>query len=107
MQTLKADVLHGQGLIDGVEHIVHGYAKLVLGKARGDVGMRVGTYVGIDAKAHIGHHALLRSQLVDHLQLGYALHVEAEDVVVEPKVNLPIALTHTRIDYFAGRETST
>ena len=104
VQAHELDVLHLLSHADDVEHVAHRDAELVLGQSGGDVGMRVSTHVGIDAQADARHLSLRGGQLVDDLQLGDALHVEAEDVGVEAEVDFPIALAHAGVDNLRGRE---
>ena len=60
--------------------------------------MGMGTDVGIQTEGHTGYFALRGCQFVDDLQLRDALHVEAENLVVEAEVDLPVGLSHTCID---------
>lgn len=62
-----------------------------------DVGMCMCPDVRVESECHPCHLAAFTRQLVYHLQFGYALHVEAEDVVVQPEVDLPVALSHAGI----------
>ena len=87
------------GMENDGHHVAHGDAKLVFGQPRGDVGMGVGTHVGVQAEGHAGRLALLLCQLVDDFQLGNTLNVEAEDVVVKSEVDFPVALAYAGEDY--------
>ena len=60
--------------------------------------MGMGTYIWVQAEGDACYLALLGCQFVDDLQLGDALHVEAEDIAVEAEVDFPVALSHTSID---------
>ena len=60
--------------------------------------MGMGSHVRIQTKGHTGYFAPCGRQFVDDLQLRDALHVEAEDIVVEAEVDLPVGLAHTCID---------
>ena len=60
--------------------------------------MGMGTDIGIDAEGYLGHLAALGGQLVDNLKLRNGLYVEAEDVLVESQLNLPVGLAYTGID---------
>ena len=68
--------------------------------------MGVSPDIGIDAEADIGCFPFLGCQFVDHLQLGFALYVEAEDVGIERGVDFPIRLAYTGIDDLRGRKAS-
>ena len=98
VQTHELDVLKFLGLANHGYHIAHGDAELILGQTRGDVGMRMSTHIGVQTEGHTGHLALLDCEFVDHLEFGYALNVEAEDVVVKSEIDFPIALAHTSVD---------
>ena len=78
----------------------------IFGQSGGDIGMRVCSYIGIQTEGHASRLALGCCQLVDDLQLGDALHVEAEDVGVEAEIDFPIALAHAGIDNLRGWEPS-
>ena len=111
VQSDELDVLHLACYLDDVVHIAHSDAELVLGESRRDVGMRVGTYIGVDAQADASHLIFRGRQLVDYLEFGNALDVEAEDVGIEAEVDFPVTLAHAGIDYLrcgeAGAEGST
>ena len=68
--------------------------------------MGVSTHVGVDAEAHRCHLTFIGGNLIDDLQLGDALNIEAEDAPVESQLNLPIAFTHTCKYYLVCREAS-
>ena len=104
VQTYELYVSKLFGLADYRNHIAHGDTKLVLGQSGGDVGVRVGSHVGVQAEGHAGRLSLGSCQLVDDLQLRNALYVEAEDVVVESEVNLPITLAYAGEDDFRAGE---
>ena len=63
------------------------------------------THIGIQTEGHTSHLALGCCQFVDNLQLGNALHIEAEDVVVQTEINLPVALAYASVDDFRTGET--
>ena len=104
VKTHKLHVCHGLSLTDYGNHVAHGNAELVFGESCGDVGMRVSAHVGVDAESHVGCLPFGCRQLVDNLKLGKALHIEAENVVVETEVYLPVALAHSGIDDARGIE---
>ena len=64
----------------------------------------MGAHIRIQAEGHTGNLAFGSSQLIDDFQLGDALYIEAEDVVVESQVNFPVALAHTSKYNLGGRE---
>ena len=105
VKAREAHVLHCRSGLDGALHVAHGDAELVLGQPGCYLGMGVGTHVGVDAEAHLSHFSLGCGKLVDYFQLGCAFHVEAEDVLVETEVYLPVALAHTGIDNLRGGKT--
>ena len=94
VQSDERHVLQRRGLLDDAVHVFQGDAELVFGQPRGDVGMGVGPDVGVDAEGHAGRGALAGRQFVDDFQFGNALHVEAEDVLVQREVDFPVALAH-------------
>ena len=98
MQTYELYVLKLFGLADYRNHIAHGDTKLVLGQTSGDVGVGVGTYVGVKAEGYASHLALSCCQLVNHLEFGNAFYIEAENVVIEAKIDFPITLAYTCIN---------
>ena len=79
-------------------HILHINAELVLGESRLYVGMCVCSHVGIDAQAYGGCAVELGSEVVDDFQFGYALHVEAEDALLQTETYLPVALANAGIN---------
>ena len=75
-------------------HILHADTKLVFSQPSGNIGMGMGTNIGIDTESHIGHLTFSGSQLVDNLQLGDGLHIKAENVIIQPQIDFPISLAH-------------
>ena len=67
--------------------------------------MGMGTHVGIQTEGHTSHLALGCSQLINHLQFRDALHIEAENIVIQAEVDLPVALAYTSVDNLRTRET--
>ena len=105
MQSHKLYMSHGSSQRNDMLHILHCYAKLVLGQTRGDMGMRVSAYIGIDAEADTSHTIQPSGNLVDDLQFGNALHIKILDACLQAQLNLPIALSHTCKHNLAGRKT--
>ena len=105
VESNALDVGHRLTALYGADHVLHSNAELVLGPSGGGVFVGVGAYVGVDAEGYAGHLAVLLGQLVDDLELGYALHVEAEDVGLEGEFYLPVALADTGEGNLAGGET--
>ena len=105
METQELDVLHLGSLLDDALHIAHGDTKLVFSQARSDVGMRMRTYIRIDAEAYLGNLVLLLGEFVDDFQLRDALYVEAEDALVQTEVDFPITLAYACIYNLVGWES--
>ncbi len=76
------DLQMGQGsrLAIGCQRLTMRDAELVLLQPGGDIGVRGRVHVRVDAQRHGGTLAHLAGNLVDALQLGQRLHVEAGDV---------------------------
>ena len=106
VQADHFDVLHLRGFLNDFQHVLHVDAKLILCQTSSDISMRMSAYIGIQTESHTSHLALGSSQFVDDLQFRDALHVEAEDVVVQSEVNLPVALADTGINNLLVGEPS-
>ena len=80
----------GQLLGVGVERqgVLMGHTELVVFESRGDVGVGLSVYIGVDANADGCFFAQLQSHLVDHFQLWNALHVKAHDAFVQSPLDL-------------------
>ena len=65
----------------------------------------MGTYVWVNAEANLCNLVLLLGELIDNLQLWDALHIEAEDALLQSEIDFPIALAYTSIHNLASRET--
>ena len=85
-------------------HIFHADAEFVFGQSGGDVGMRMRAYVGIDAESDIGCLAFRSGQLIDDFQLRNGFYVEAEDIIIQSEVYLPVCFAYTCKHYLIGRE---
>ena len=105
MKTQELDVLHLCSLLDDALHVAHGDTKLVFCQACSDVGMCMRTYIRVDAEAHLGNLVLLLGEFVDDFQLRDALYVEAEDALVQSKVDFPITLAYACIYNLIGWES--
>ena len=77
-------------------------AELVLAQAGGDVGMRVGEDVGIDAQGKARDAFQLAGASGKQREFGFALHVEFEDAGVESEIDLRGGLAHAGEDNAAG-----
>ena len=105
MQAAEFHIGQALGKNDEFFHILHGYAELILGQSCCDIRMSMCTYIWIDAEANICGFVFGCSQFVKYQQFWNALHIEAEDVVVESEIDFPIALTHTRKYNFISWKT--
>ena len=94
-------------MFDDGHHVAHGDAELVLSQTGGDVGVCVRPDIRIQTEGHTCHFPFGCCQLIDNLQFGNALDVEAENVVVETNIDFPVALADTSVDDFLAVETCT
>ena len=97
-------ILQLLGFGDDCQHIVHIDAELVLCQTRGNVGVGMGTDIGIQTEGDAGHLSLSGCQLIDNLEFWDALYIEAEDIVVDTQIDLPVALSHAGKDNLGYRE---
>ena len=67
------------GMAVGGQRVFVGDAELVVFQASGNVGVRLGVDVGIDAQAHRRDAAHLAGHPMEHIELRFALHIEAAD----------------------------
>ena len=81
----KGDGFRQHGVVD---------AELVFGESRGDVGVGVGSHVGVDAYADGSAAAGGKRQFADHHHLGGGFHVEAAYPGVEAELNLVVPLAN-------------
>ena len=105
MKSYNLDMLHGLSFLDDTQHVAHGNTKLILSQSCSDVGMSMGTDVGVETECHTGRLAPLGCQFVDNLQFGNAFDIEAEYVVVETEIDFPVALADTGINNLCCRKT--
>ena len=105
VESAQADMLHALGNAYDTEGVFEGDAELVFCQSCGDVGMGVSTHVGIDAEADAGSFAHAACEFVDDFEFGYALDVEAIDVVVEGGTDFPVALADACEDDLGGGES--
>ena len=105
VQTQELDVLHFGSLLNHALHITHGDTKLVFSQTCCNVGMGMSTNVWVDAEANLCNLIFLLGKFVDDFQFRDALYIEAEDALVQTKVDFPITLAYTGIHNLIGRET--
>ena len=77
-------------------------AELVLAQAGGDVGMRVGKDIGIDAQREAGADFEFARAGREQLQLRLAFHVELQNAGLEREVDLRGGFSHAGKDHAAG-----
>ena len=106
MQTYHLDVSHVLGFFNDFQHVAHVNTELVLSQTCGDVGMGMSSHIGVQSESHASHLPFSSCQFVNNLKLWNTLNIETEDVVVQSKVNLPVALANASINYFRAGETS-
>ena len=83
-----------------------GNAKLVVLQARGDVGVCFGVDVGVHANADRGDQPQGQGDLVDDFKLRRALHVEAQNSLLQSPGDLTPGFTNTREDHVFGQSAS-
>ena len=67
--------------------------------------MSMCAHIRIDAESNSCHLALGGGKLIDDIEFGKTLNIEAEDVLVKTEVNLPVALAYTGIYNAVSRES--
>ena len=83
------DALELRGAAIDLAGALDGDAELVLAQAGGDVGVRFGEDVRVDAQRDAGLLAQGLGAFGEEFEFGFALDVEEEDVGVEGGVHLP------------------
>ena len=64
-------------MLVGLQSALVGHAKLVALQASGDVRVCFGVHIRVDAQTHRRSGAARQRHLIEHIQLGFAFHVEA------------------------------
>ena len=105
MQAHELHVVHRQRTVNDHVHVLHADTELVFGQTGGDVGVCMCAYIRIDTESYTGNLVLGGGQFIDDLQLGNRFNIEAEDIVVQSQVNLPVCLSDSGIYNLAGRNT--
>ena len=106
MQAYKFHMVQCRSYLNHLLHVFHGDAELVFRQSRGDVGMCMGTYVGIDTEGNSGDFAFCFGKFVDDFQFGDAFYIEICNTGINSQVDFPIAFADSGKDNPAGRETS-
>ena len=104
MQPNEADVLQPFGLGYNTQHISHGNSEFVLSQPCRDIRMSMSANIRVQTEGYTCRLTFLCSQIVDDFQLRDTLNVEAEDIVIQSKVNLPVALTYAGKDNLRCRK---
>ena len=68
--------------------------------------MGMGTNIRIKAEGDTCNLALGGCQFIDDFQFWNTLNIEAENVIVESGIDLPVAFAYTSIDDFPCREST-
>ena len=105
VQSHKLHVLHLCRFFYRSLHVLHGNAEFVFCKSGSDIGMSMCAHVRVDTESHSRHLASCCCKLVDNFQLGDALYIEAENILVESEVNLPVAFAHSGVYYLRWCKT--
>ena len=106
MESYELHICHLRCFVDYSEHISHCDAELVLCQARSDVSVCMRTHIGVQTEGDTGHLSFLSCQFVDNLQLGYALNIKTEDIIIESEIDFPISFANTGIYNLRSGETS-
>src|SRR5574344_1066106 len=101
----KLDVLHLGCFLYSTFHITHGDTEFIFSETGRDVGMRVRTYIRINAERHRSCLVHLTCYLIDHFQFCYTLDIKTENVLFQSQLDFPVTLADTRIYDFARWET--
>ena len=67
--------------------------------------MCMGVYFGVDTEGNRGYFVFGSCQFVQDFQFGSRLYVEAENIVVQPQVDLPVCFADTGVNDFISGET--
>ena len=90
-------MLHLCGTLYEVMHVVHGYAKLVFGKAGDNVRMGVCSYVGVYSECNVCYFRFAGCQLVDNFKFRQTFYVETENILVKAEIYFPIVFPNSCI----------
>ena len=101
--ALQLQIPQRRGALVDAFHFGDVDAELVLAQAGGDVGVRGGVDVRVDAQGHARLHAAARRQRVEQRQFGFGFAVEAVDALVERVLDLVGGLADAGEDD-AGRD---
>ena len=95
MQTEEADSGQAVTTLYRFGQEPHGDAELVLAEAGGDLIVRMGVYIGIDAQAYLCDRPHGGRYLTDDFQFFHRLDVEAENALFEGITDLAVGLGDT------------
>ena len=107
VQADEFHVLHLQGDIDHLVHILHTDTEFVFSQTGSDISMRMCSYIRIDAESDISNLILCRSQFIDDFQFGNRLYIETEDAILQSEVDLPVCFTDSGKNNLIGRKPGT
>ncbi len=106
MQANEVHVRHPGGKLNGGQHVLEGYAELVLVKSRGDFLVRMRVHIGIHAERNPCTHAGLGGKGIYHFKLGEAFHVETVNAGFKRKLYLAVALPYSGENDVAAFESA-
>ena len=88
------------------QRVFMGNAKLIAFQACRNIGVGLRVDVGVDANAHGSEFAAGERHLTQHIEFGFALHIEAGDSRIQRLAHLGAGFAHARKNHFIGLPTS-
>ena len=92
----------GCGMLVGLQGAFMGHAKLVALEACGNIRVRFRVHVGVDAQTHRRCGAARQGHFIEHIQLGFAFHVEAGDASLQGLAHFCAGFADTRKNHVLG-----
>ena len=95
-----------RSVLVGLQGALMRHAEFVALEARRNIGVGFRVHIGIDADADRRHFAAGQCHLAQHIQFGFAFHIEASNARLQGLLHFGAAFTHARKNHIFGLATS-
>ena len=92
-------------MLVAAQSVFVGNAKLIALEPSGNIGVGLRVHIGVDADAHRCNLAARQRHCAQHIQLGFALDVEASDTGIERLAHLGAGFAHARKNHLVRLAT--
>ena len=92
-------------MLVAAQSVFMGDTEFIALQTGGDIGVGLRVHIGVDADAHRRDFAARQRHCAQHIQLGFALHIEASDTGIQRLAHLGAGFAHARKNHLVRLTT--